>query len=308
MYDVDTFLTILYVTVDDFGKSQLAAAPRPGPAAALSPSEVITLALFSQWRQFESERAFYRYAARHLRAAFPTLPDRSQFNRLVRTHHDAIVAVALALGWQASLPSAGYEVLDSMGVPVRNAKRRGRGHLAGQAALGWCNRVGWFMGLKLLTVVTRVGAITGFGLGPGNSGDHLWAETVLAARHQPQPRLPSAGHSLDDCYIADTGFAGQPIRARWMRAYGGVGITQPEQRRPHRWPKRLRRWLASLREIVETVHDQLLEAFRLEHERPHVLRGVQARLAAKVGLHNFCCWLNLQQGRPALAVADLLDW
>ena len=308
MYDVDTFLTVLYVTVDDFSKRQPAPALQPGPAAALSQSEVITLALFSQWRAFESERAFYRYACRRLLSAFPTLPARSQFNRLVRRHHDAIVAFALALGQQISMPSVGYEVVDSMGVPVRNAKRRGRGWLAGQAALGWCNRVGWFMGCKLLTVVTRVGAITGFGLGPGNSGDHLLAETLLAARAHSAPHLPSVGHSLDACYIADKGFAGQQVRFRWWRSYGALVITQPDQKRPHPWPKRLRRWLASLREIVETVHDRLLETFRLEHERPHALRGLQARLAAKVGLHNFCCWLNLQQGRPALGIADLIDW
>ena len=81
MYDVDTFLTIRYVTVDDLIKNQPAAATRLGKASALCPSEVITLALFSQWRQFESERSFYRYALRHLRSAFPTLPERSQFNR-----------------------------------------------------------------------------------------------------------------------------------------------------------------------------------------------------------------------------------
>jgi len=199
-------------------------------------------------------------------------------------------------------------VLDSMGVPVRNVKRRGRGHLAGQAALGWCNRVGWFMGLKLLTVVSRVGAITGFGLGPGNSGANLLAQTLLAARQQHEPRLPTVGHSLDNCSVADTGFAGRQVRLRWWRTYGALVITQSEQKRPHRWPKRLRRWLAALREIVATVHDRLLEVFRLEHERPHLLRGAQARLAAKVGLHNFCCWLNRQTGRPALAVADLIDW
>jgi hypothetical protein len=51
MYDVDTFLTVLYVTVDDLIKNQPAATPRPGKASALCPSEVITLALFSQWRQ-----------------------------------------------------------------------------------------------------------------------------------------------------------------------------------------------------------------------------------------------------------------
>ena len=164
------------------------------------------------------------------------------------------------------------------------------------------------MGLKLLTVVTRVGAITGFGLGPGNSGDHRLAQTLLAARQQHEPRLPTAGHSLDNCSVADTGCAGRQVRLRWWRIYGALVITKSEQKRPHRWPKRLRRWLAALREIVETVHDRLLEVFRLEHERPHLLRGVQARLAAKVGLHNFCCWLNHQTGRPALAVADLIDW
>lgn len=140
MYDVDTFLTILYVTVDDFSKQQLASVPRPGPAAALTQSEVITLAFFSQWRQFQSERAFYRYARRHLRPAFPTLPNRSQFNRLLRRHHDASVACALALGQQISLPSAGYEVIDSMGVPVRNAKRRGRGWLGKPP---WAGAIGW---------------------------------------------------------------------------------------------------------------------------------------------------------------------
>ena len=83
MRDVDTFITILYVMVDDCCQSQKdIAVCHPGPQAALSRSEVVRLALFGQWAQFPSERAFYRYADRNLRAAFPTLPDRSQFNRL----------------------------------------------------------------------------------------------------------------------------------------------------------------------------------------------------------------------------------
>jgi hypothetical protein len=59
---------------------------------------------------------------------------------------------------------------------------------------------------------------------------------------------------------------------------------------------------------VETVHDRLLATFGLEHEWPHDLAGLRARLAAKVGLHNFCLWLNVQLGRPPLAFADLIDW
>ena len=70
MIDVDTFLTILYVMVDDFGKTSLPLEPHPGPQAALSRSEVLTLAMCALWQNFGSERGFDRYAQRHLRAAF----------------------------------------------------------------------------------------------------------------------------------------------------------------------------------------------------------------------------------------------
>ncbi len=73
MVDVDTFLTTLYVMVDDFCHSHPPNDRRGGPEASLTPSEVVTLAIFSRWNRFSSERNFYRYARRHLRDAFPTL-------------------------------------------------------------------------------------------------------------------------------------------------------------------------------------------------------------------------------------------
>ena len=97
MVDVDTFLTTLYVMVDDFCRLALSPAPHPGPQAALSRSEVVTLALFGQWQGCGSERGFYRYAQRHLRAAFPALPAREQYNRQVRQQHAALVAFFLYL-------------------------------------------------------------------------------------------------------------------------------------------------------------------------------------------------------------------
>lgn len=83
MIVVDTDVSILYVMVDDFCQSHhFDEACHPGPAAALSCGEVVALALFGQWVQFPSERAFYRYAEHHLRAAFPTLPDRAPVQSL----------------------------------------------------------------------------------------------------------------------------------------------------------------------------------------------------------------------------------
>ena len=86
MVDVDTFLTTLYVMVDDFCKTSLPRESHPGPQAAFTRSETVTLAIFGQWQGFGSERGFYRSAQRHVRAAFPTLPTREQFNRQVRQH------------------------------------------------------------------------------------------------------------------------------------------------------------------------------------------------------------------------------
>ena len=83
MVDVDTFLTTLYVMVDDFCKTSLPPETHPGPEAALSRSETVPLAIFGQWQGFGSERGFYRYAQRHVRPAFPQLPTREQFNRQV---------------------------------------------------------------------------------------------------------------------------------------------------------------------------------------------------------------------------------
>ena len=58
----------------------------------------------------------------------------------------------------------------------------------------------------------------------------------------------------------------------------------------------------------ELLYDKLFNTFGLWRERPHELRGLRVRLAARVVLHNFCIWLNDQLARPRLAFADLLGW
>jgi hypothetical protein len=117
--------------VDDFCQSHFPEKKRPGPKASLCESEVITLAIFARWSRFASERDFYRYAQGHLRGAFPTLPDRSQFNQLVRFHTQTIEEIALHLGRIMEDSQPPYQALDASAMPVRNVKRRGHGWLAG---------------------------------------------------------------------------------------------------------------------------------------------------------------------------------
>jgi hypothetical protein len=138
--------------------------------------------------------------------------------------------------------------------------------------------------------------------------DQALAETFFALRRQPHPGVASVGAPAQSPYVVDKGFESQANHTAWWTIYGAQVICPPKRNSRTSWPKPLRRWLAGVRQIVETVNEKLRHTFRLDRERPHVLSGLQARLAAKIALHNFCIWLNEQLGRPRLAFADLVDW
>jgi hypothetical protein len=196
-------------------------------------------------------------------------------------------------------------------MPVRDIKRRDEGWLAGYADIGWSNRLGWYEGFCLLVAADPTGIITGFGFGPASTKDQQLAETFFALRHRPDPRLASVGSSAasEPYYVVDKGFEGEERHQRWADHYGVRVVCPPKRNsRKRSWSKQLRRWVAGLRQIVETVYEKLFNAFGLARERPHELRGLRARLAAKVALHNFCIWLNERLGRPRLAFAALLGW
>ncbi len=307
--DVETLLTELYVIVDDFCKSLPPEPLRRGPQPALTRSEVVTLLLFSQWTPFESERAFYRYASHHLRPLFPRLPRRSQFNRQARAASGTVIAFSHELAQWCGAEQEAFQVVDTMGCAVRNHQRRGCGWLAGLTTIGRCNRLGWYEGFNILTCVSPLGVITGFGIAPANTKEQPFTADFLAARAVGHPQLPEVGRPIPGYYLADTGFEGADAHTDWFQRFGVRFITPPKRRQALQpWPRPLRRWHAGLRQIVETVHNKLLNTFRLEDERPHEWQGFRVRLSAKVCLHNFFIWLNLQLGRPPLAFADLVKW
>jgi hypothetical protein len=307
--DPETFLTELYVLVDDFCKTQAPPDRRPGPAAGLTTSEVVTLAIYGQASRFPSEHAFHRHASLALRPLFPGLPGRDRFNRRLRACGGVLTAFALHLGrLLATGDDRAFEARDGTGLVVRNAKRRGAGWLCGQADIGWCTRLGWYEGLRVLLSVTPSGAVTGWGLGAASTNDRGLAEAFFAARAAPHPRLASVGTPTSDRYVADMGFSGKECQPRWATDHAAVVISPPQTGSKRAWPKPLKRWLAGIRQVIEAVNDRLLFACGLDRERPHALDGMQARLAAAIGLHNACCWLNRQRGRGPLQFADLIAW
>ena len=308
MIDRNTFLTTLYVMADDFCKEHVRIDPHPGPRASLEAGEVVTLALVEQFWWFRSERDFYRHATRNLKREFPNLPARPQYNRQVRRHWETIVAFWQYLVDEMQAQKVIFEVLDTVPIPVRNIKRRRRGWLAGLANIGWSTRIGWYNGFHGLISVNPIGVITGFGFSSASEKDQPMADTFLGLRRFPNPDLPTVGRFTYAYYLADNGFEGAANAQHWNLDYGAMLTAAPARLKQDIWPPLWRNWLKSLRQIVETVYDKLENWFGLGKDRNHELSGFHFRFAAKVALHNFLIYLNLQSGRPPLAFADLVDW
>jgi hypothetical protein len=108
--------------------------------------------------------------------------------------------------------------------------------------------------------------ITGFCFGGASTADQPLAETFFNLRANPNPRLTSVGSTFSGAYVADKSFEGAENHRRWLDHYGAEVIHPPKRNSKKPWSKRLRRWIAGIRQIVETVHDKHLNTFGLSGE------------------------------------------
>jgi hypothetical protein len=322
--DLETFLTILYVRVDDWYKT--AVRPRMpvcgGPSPRLSDSEVLCLGLAAQWRSgvpWKSERGFGRYAHKHLRHLFPGLTCQSAFNRRLRRLWGGFILLQQAVAQQLLGPDE-FEVMDAVPVPVAHGARSFHaGWLADIARIGKGGNDRYFFGLHLLLVASSSGLATGWVLGAGNIQDRWLAEFLLSARAGcPQLAGSGAAHltpptdwlgGAQACgtvsprpLAADAGFTGPRWQAHWRRDYGTQVVTPPAGP----IPKPVGKWFSGLRQIIETVFSHLDGTFGLKYPGAHTTWGLLTRIAAKLAAYNLGLALNRELSRPDLAFATLI--
>lgn len=229
--DLETFLVSLYVLVDDRQRANNPPSRRsPGRPVTMSDSEVLTLAILSQWPRWRSERDFWRFAKAHLRGYFPNLLSQSQLNRRTCALAAELKALQRDLALTLADASEVYHVLDTTLIPAMVRVRACRKDLfVGQAAFGRCvSKTEWVYGFKVALSVTPLGVVTAFGLASANSDERPIGEFLVI----------SDGH---DAYLADKGYSSMEWERHWLETHGALVAATPQESSKRAWSPKARR-------------------------------------------------------------------
>jgi hypothetical protein len=334
--DLDTFMTTLYVLIDDWYKSDISHLMKrhAGPAVQMSDSEVLTVAIAGQWQTgmpWRSERGLVRYMQQHGRHWFPGMLDRSQFNQRVRDLWAALVRLQQLIAQGLTVGDL-YECVDCTPLPhcsLAQAASHTRHWLSGHLGYGG-NNGGWYFGEQVLVSVSAAGVVTGWVVGQAQIDDRWMLEAFLSTRQDhmrlsgpeqtdhkrtqpaqvatPESFSPAiaAGRANHVPYLADEGFNGARWIDHWQTEYAATVIAAPPTNAPRLWSRADKQWLAHHRQIVETVFARLSDVFRLKRLEAHSDWGKLTRLAATMAAYNIGIWINRMLHRPDGALATLV--
>lgn len=283
--------TDLSVLIDE--AYQAVAAPydrRPGPRAAFTDSELITLTLAAELLGLDAETRFWAYVRRNPPTLFPLLPARSRYNR--RRRHlvegtNRIRGAMMVRLWRG-LEAEGRDrcVIDSVPVPVVGYHHAAGEHRWwGEADFGRVpSKQQRLYGFKLHLLISHSGLILDFALAPANHNDGTLPAQLLAAK---------AGLTVR----GDKGDINGPLQALLAARHDLTLLTPKRRNQREHLPEALTQAIHHFRQLV----DQL----QLQRNRAKSVVGLAARVQAKRTAHTFGLYLNDLLGRPFLALMDL---
>ena len=286
--DFDDFVTWMYVLIDDIWQQIGPLYQRPGPQPECSDSELITMAVVAECREWDKETnligEWHNY--RHL---FPVQPERSRFNRRRRNLWGAInhirqmtlAVLDLAQDKQCVIDSLPLPVVQFHLVPASTGDWEAYGAAFGQCA----TKKQTIYGYRLHLLITLGGTILDFELTSANADERAAARDLLQDKR-------------DLVVIGDKGFISAPLATELKERSNIRLLTLPRRNQKAYVPPEVRRLINQVRQMIETVNGQLTEQFQIETNHAHSFWGLCARLYTKLTAHTLCIYLNRLLGNP----------
>ena len=288
--DLDTLLTALYVTTDDYLKA-FEDRPRPGQPKALTDAELVTLAVAQALLGFHSQTRWLRYAHVHLRAMFSYLPNQSGYNKRLRAALPLVKTMIRVLARESDFWFDNHPIVDSTPVPCGASRPTAhRSDLAGWAHYGYCaSHTRYFWGLRLYLVCTPTGMPILWALANPKIGEREVLEAMLTAEADV---VDARDHLV---LIADKGFAGSQLDR--LLTEHRIALLRPTRKgEKARWGQPL---LKKIRQLIESVNDTLKGQLDLEQHAGRTDDGVSVRVAQRLLALTAAIWHNDRTGQPS---------
>jgi len=285
--DFADFCLWTYVVVDDIFKQIAPLLSRRGPQPDCSDSELISMVLIGEARGWAVETELLSQFNEH-RDLFPQIPSQSRFNRRRRNFMSVINLIRQILLSRLDVSADTQCVIDSLPIPVVKF------HLVPSSTGDWKTHGADFgrisskkqtiFGYKLHLLVTLGGVIVDFELAPASVTD-LEVGFELLSFHS------------DKRVIGDKAYISAFVAAQLWEQNRVVLQTIPRRNQKRQLPPQVKQIINSVRQIIETVNNQLNEQFQIETNHAHTFWGLCTRLYSKLTAHTLCIYLNRLLGK-----------
>jgi hypothetical protein len=286
--DFDDFVTWMFVLIDDIWQQIGHLYQRPGPHPDCSDSELITMAVVGECREWDQETNLIG-EWRNYSHLFPIQPERSRFNRRRRNLMGAIDHIRRITLAVLDVAQDKPCVIDSLPLPVVqfHLVPSSTGDWAAQgAAFGRCaTKKQTLFGYRLHLLITGGGTILDCELTSADADERDAARDLLDDKR-------------DLVVIGDKGFISAPLANQLKQRSNIRLLTLPRRNQKEHVTPEVRRLINQVRQIIETVNGQLTEQFQIETNHAHSFWGLCARLQTTLTAHTLCIYLNRLLGNP----------
>ena len=278
-----------------------AEARRPGPNPNCPDADILTVAYLLEYIGEDSENSGYQRLKTELKTVFPSLPERSRFNRRRRNLSPASEVIRRALTHY--LPKTDVFIVDSFPIPVCDFKRAkssksdfkwadGTGTFA---TYGHCatKSLGTFFGFRGTLITTATGVPIDFGITSADRDDR----DIL-------PLLAERGEY--PIILGDKGYISQRLQAELMATEDTILLPTLRSNQKQQYPEGFRKLHGRMRRRIETTIGQLTEQFHISRVRALKHWGLLTRMSNKLGSCLLGAFVNQCLGRPLMKLKDLV--
>ena len=274
---------------------------RPGRNPDCPDSDILAIGWLLEYIGADSENAGYPRLKAELKTVFPSLPERSRFNRRRRNLSGASEVLRKTL--TRFLPETQVFIVDSFPIPICDFKRAksSRSDLKWAdasgtlATYGHCatKGLGTFLGFRGHLITTGTGIPIDFAIAAADIDDR--AVLPLLCERGRYPVL-----------LGDRGYISGPLRDVLLETEDTCLLATLRSNQKQQYPEDFRQLQVRVRRRIETTIGQLVEQFRVSRVRARTQWGLQTRMSHKFGACLLGVFLNHCLGRPLMKLRDLV--